>query len=101
MNFCDFIFKQFVCLASVAMCLGVASAGKPSTKYLPPNFAAVGQAAASSQYPHYHGVSGVAAAPAVAPVHASAQYAHNRAAAQIPILRNDYNNDGSGNYNFR
>lgn len=91
--------QQFVCIASIAMCLGVACAGRPSAKYLPPNFAAVGKAAGSSQYPRYHGVSGVAS-PAVTPVHASAQYGHNRAAAQIPILRNDYNNDGNGNYNF-
>lgn len=85
------------------MCLGVASGGRPSTKYLPPNFAAVG-AAGSSQYPHYHGVSPSAglqyAAAASAPAHAASQYGHNRAAAQIPILRNDYSNDGSGSYNF-
>ncbi|XP_037808739.1 pupal cuticle protein 20 [Lucilia sericata] len=101
--------KFFVCVATVALCLGAAAAGRPSTKYLPPNFAAVG-AAGSSQYPHYHAVSGGRVAPsaghqyaaaASAPVHAaSSQYAHNRAAAQIPILRNDYSNDGSGNYNF-
>lgn len=98
-----------MCVASIALCLGVAAAGRPSAKYLPPNFAAVGAAAGSRQYPHYHGVSGGAglgaaghqyAAAASAPVHAASQYGHNRAAAQIPILRNDYSNDGSGNYNF-
>ncbi|KAM7348049.1 cuticular protein 11B [Cochliomyia hominivorax] len=102
--------KFFVCVASIALCLGVVAAGRPSAKYLPPNFAAVG-AAGSSQYPRYHAVSGgahisAAAAPqqyaaaASTPVYAASQYGHNRAAAQIPILRNDYTNDGIGNYNF-
>lgn len=87
------------------MSLAFASAGRPSASYLPPNFGPVG-AAGSSQYPRYHGVNSVApsrplhhAAPA--PVHsASSQYGHNRAAAQIPILRNEYTNDGNGHYNF-
>ncbi|XP_075156511.1 cuticular protein 11B [Haematobia irritans] len=93
------IFLYFACLAGSAI---LASAGRPSSNYLPPNFAG------SSSYPRYHGVSGVApnrpqhhSHSGLASVHSSAShYGQNRAAAQIPILRNDYTNDGNGHYNF-
>lgn len=48
---------------------------------------------------HGGGHGGHYAGAASAPVGA-VNYGHNRAAAQIPILRQHYSNDGSGNYNF-
>lgn len=95
-------------MSCILLSVAYASAGRPSASYLPPSYAPVG-AAGSSQYPRYHGVNSVApsrplhhaaAISSPAAAHHSAQYGHNSAAAQIPILRNDYTNDGNGNYNF-
>ncbi|XP_013101154.1 pupal cuticle protein 20 [Stomoxys calcitrans] len=96
------IFLSLACC--LALSVALTSAGRPSANYLPPNFGPVG-AAGSSNYPRYHGVSGVSpnrpqhhAAPAA--FHSGSHYGQNRAAAQIPILRNDFTNDGNGHYNF-
>lgn len=82
---------------------------KPSNQYLAPkgnlHYKGVSSSAGAGRSAG-HGFAG--AASSHSPVHASAgghhgagfRGGHSSAAAQIPILRSNYNDDGNGNYNF-
>lgn len=102
------------------LCVGLGSATDLSNRYLPPHYAGSSGGHTSflqghrpsfrpsnqhfSQRPsnaHYHGVNGAAHfSGSSGTLGHNNQYSQTSGRPQIPILRNDFTNDGQGNYNF-
>uniref|UniRef100_A0A1A9ZEM2 Uncharacterized protein n=1 Tax=Glossina pallidipes TaxID=7398 RepID=A0A1A9ZEM2_GLOPL len=92
--------KFLISVAVVIFSSNMISARGPSTSYLPPSYA-VSKSPSHFQSADTGSISLHQQYAASSVSHGSAYFGQrNTPSIQIPIIRNDYNSDGAGNYNF-